>query len=56
MSDEKPFSPKSARLAVEELFMAIPKSRRLDHIGAYNEALVVLGSLAKGLDENEEVA
>lgn len=40
------FSPASAKLAVEELFEAIPRTRRGYHVGAFNEALVVIEKLA----------
>lgn len=43
----KPFSPNSAREAIDELFQALPKSKRLDHLGAFNEATIVVGQLAK---------
>ena len=38
----EPFTVTSALLAVEELYEAIPKSRRAKHIGALNEVMWVL--------------
>lgn len=39
----EPFSLQAARECVETLFNALPKSRRMEHIGTLNEILVVLG-------------
>lgn len=55
MTDPESFSPESARLAIEEIFDALPKTRRMDHIGAFNEALVTLSRLSVGRDKNKEV-
>lgn len=49
------FSVAGAKLAVEQLFESIPKTRRLDAIGALNEALVTIEALGKGRDPNKAV-
>ena len=57
MGDEPDtFSPAGAKLAAEQLFEAIPKTRRMDYIGAYNEVLVTIECLAVGKDPNKSVA
>lgn len=52
------FSPASAKLAAEELFESIPKTRRLDHIGALNEVLYTIERLtaAAKVDATKAVA
>lgn len=55
MTDEatpqpEPFSPQNAIEAVEDLFEALTKSKRMEYLGHLNEVLVVLRELAKGRD------
>ncbi len=45
MAEEKRLTPEGVEEALkagEELFNAIPKARRLEHIGAYNELMLFL--------------
>ncbi len=58
MSDEQPasFSPASARLAVDELYQALPKSKRLEFLGHLNEILVVIDRLTVRAKVDKEAA
>lgn len=48
MSEEPTaFSPAGAIRSIEQMFQAIPKSKRLIYIGNLNEALVVIERLSK---------
>lgn len=52
------FSPASARLCLEAIIDAIPKSRRIEYFGELNEIGVVLGKLTKLAniqDENKAI-
>ncbi len=40
--ESKPFSLSSAKECVEILFEALPKSKKMEHIGTLNEILVPL--------------
>jgi hypothetical protein len=46
-AEPESFSVANARQAVDEMFEALPKSRRGQFLGHLNEVLVVLDKLAK---------
>jgi hypothetical protein len=48
------FSPASARLAADELFQALPKTKRVEYLGHLNEILVVIEGLARKAGQDED--
>ena len=56
MGDQEPqsFSVASAELAVNEMYEALTKPRKMQYIGHLNEVLVVLGKLANMADVTDK--